>query len=50
MAPETTLQPAMVPALVVLNTWRTSAEPSTVSRISGFKSPDIAFFTSATAS
>ena len=46
MWPSVTKQPAMLPILLTLNTWRISAWPCSFSRISGSSMPDRAFFRS----
>jgi hypothetical protein len=48
--PSVTKQPPIVPALGILNTWRTSALPISFSRVIGASMPTIAFFTSSMAS
>ena len=48
--PSVTKLPAMVPALGMVKTWRTSALPSSFSREIGASMPTMAFLTSSMAS
>ena len=48
--PSVTKQPAIVPALGMVKTWRTSALPMSFSREIGASMPTMAFFTSSMAS